>query len=571
MEFICECGESFHATFYEFKKGKKQCNKCGRKIQGEKRRKNNLAKNGNLKETHPEIAEQWDCEKNGELKPEHVHAGSRDVVHWKCKKASDHIWIAKVCDRTGGRTNKRKPTGCPCCSKPIKKIVLSNCFATIYPEKLKLWHPTKNENINPFNLAPSSNEKFWWKCPVAEDHEWFVSINSLQGCPCCSGHKVVLSNCLATTHPEIAAQWHPTKNKLTPFEVSFGSDEEIWWQCPEETDHIWKSRVDAESDRKSLCPFCANSQVCKSNCLATTDPDIAAQWHPTKNGNLTPWDVTFGSDPIIWWKCKEGDDHIWPARIYTRRESGCPCCSKPPKQVAKSNCLATKFPNVAEEWDVTKNKDTPWDVTFASAKKRWFRCKKGHTYKTLICSRTNPSIYSGCPICRESKGEKAIRKHLEKHNVTHKGQWRFKKSKINNSQFDFAINHPEFTGVVEYQGSPHYLFASFGSKDKYGKELNLFNSIKRDHNKFQWCKKRNMPLLFIPYWDIKRIPEILDEVLAGRTPTFSEPPDIVKKHEPMRKAIRDRLGITEPEVLCGLVKNTPTTLPIVYLKQLGGN
>jgi hypothetical protein len=76
----------------------------------------------------------------------------------------------------------------------------------------------------------------------------------------------------------------------------------------------------------------------------------------------------------------------------------------------------------------------------------------------------------------------------------------------------------------------------------------------RDHIKLQWCRQHNIPFIIIPFWDLKRIPEILDDVLAGRTPTFSEPPEIVKKNAPLRQKIRDHLGITEPEVLCGLIK-----------------
>ena len=30
--------------------------------------------------------------------------------------------------------------------------------------------------------------------------------------------------------------------------------------------------------------------------LSVTHPDLAKEWHPTKNGELTPNDVTAGSD-----------------------------------------------------------------------------------------------------------------------------------------------------------------------------------------------------------------------------------------------------------------------------------
>ena len=45
--------------------------------------------------------------------------------------------------------------------------------------------------------------------------------------------------------------------------------------------------------------------------LAETHPEVAKQWHPTKNGDLTPHEFTSGSNKKFWWKCPKGDDHEW--------------------------------------------------------------------------------------------------------------------------------------------------------------------------------------------------------------------------------------------------------------------
>ncbi len=57
-------------------------------------------------------------------------------------------------------------------------------------------------------------------------------------------------------------------------------------------------------------------------------PQVAAQWHPTLNGALTPRDVTVGSHKKVWWMCQEG--HVWKAVVYSRsgaQKSGCPVCA----------------------------------------------------------------------------------------------------------------------------------------------------------------------------------------------------------------------------------------------------
>ena len=52
--------------------------------------------------------------------------------------------------------------------------------------------------------------------------------------------------------------------------------------------------------------------------LAETHPEVAKQWHPTKNSELTPFDIGAGSNKKVWWKCDKGDDHEWMSYIYNR-------------------------------------------------------------------------------------------------------------------------------------------------------------------------------------------------------------------------------------------------------------
>jgi len=79
--------------------------------------------------------------------------------------------------------------------------------------------------------------------------------------------------------------------------------------------------------------MCSNKRIVKSNCLATTHPDIAEQWHPTKNGNLTPNDVVAGTRANVWWKCLKGYDHEWKSNILdlSRGKSHCPFCTLTPQ------------------------------------------------------------------------------------------------------------------------------------------------------------------------------------------------------------------------------------------------
>ena len=60
--------------------------------------------------------------------------------------------------------------------------------------------------------------------------------------------------------------------------------------------------------------------------LAKADPEIAAQWHPTKNGSVTPADVRPNSFKKRWWKCEKGHEFeampVYRTRMY-RECTGC--------------------------------------------------------------------------------------------------------------------------------------------------------------------------------------------------------------------------------------------------------
>jgi len=114
---------------------------------------------------------------------------------------------------------------------------------------------------------------------------------------------------LAEINPELAKEWHPTKN----VEVSLCDKDlkkylKYWWKCDKGDDHEWEANIYNRVGGKG-CPICAGQKVVLSTCLATTNPEISRQWHPTKNKELSPFDITEFSNKNVWWKCDKGDDH----------------------------------------------------------------------------------------------------------------------------------------------------------------------------------------------------------------------------------------------------------------------
>lgn len=389
---------------------------------------------------NPELSKEWHSTKNGKLTPSDVIPGSYKKVWWRCSKGNDHEWMAAIQDRKYG-------TGCPICSN--KKVVNSNCLATLNPKLAQEWHLTKNGELTPHDVTPGSLKKAWWVCPKGDDHEWLASIRSRtkgHGCGVCAGLLVVGSNCLATLNSKLANEWHPFKNgKLTPNEVTTSSGRKIWWKCPKGDDHEWEAII-ASRNKGIGCPICSNQKAVKSNCLGTINPKLAKEWHPTRNGNLTPYHVLPRAGKKVWWKCSKGDDHEWQSTIINRAHGkNCPICSG--QKVVLSNCLATLYPEIAKQWHPTKNqKLTPKDVTTGTSKKVWWRCPKGddHEWLAAVGHRT---YGTGCPKCNPAYSIPELRIFSELKAIFLDVQHRFI---IQNREVDIFI--PEFNIGIEFDG-----------------------------------------------------------------------------------------------------------------------
>ena len=209
---------------------------------------------------------------------------------------------------------------------------------------------------------------------------------------------MVKENSILNTHPEIAKEWHPTKNgNLKPEHTKPGSGKKVWWVCP--NGHEYQLSVISRTNRGNGCPYCSNHRVLKGyNDLKTLYPEIAKEWDYKKNKKM-PYEVLSGSKNKVWWICPNG--HEWEAAISYRtvRGQNCPYCSG--KKVLKGyNSLLDLNPELAKEWDYKKNTICPDNVSLHSGKKVWWVCPKcNHEWEATIDKRTNGS---GCPNCRTS-------------------------------------------------------------------------------------------------------------------------------------------------------------------------
>ncbi len=207
-------------------------------------------------------------------------------------------------------------------------IKRSDSFQSEFPELAKQWHPNKNAPLTPDQVIPHSGQKVWWLC--SNGHEWKAVINSRgrggHGCPYCAGQKPTADRNFGAKFPEMIKEWDFENNQnLRPEDCSPRSKNNVWWKC--EKGHSWQATIGNRTRKwKSSCPFCLNRRLGEDNSLAQLRPDIAKEWHPSKNSPITPNDVLAGGTKKFWWLCKHGHEYQVSIGARVFNGTGCSKC-----------------------------------------------------------------------------------------------------------------------------------------------------------------------------------------------------------------------------------------------------
>ncbi|MDT3844071.1 MAG: zinc-ribbon domain-containing protein [Bacillota bacterium] len=415
--------------------------------------------------TNPELASEWNYEKNGTFTPSMATAGMGRKVWWKGK--CGHQWQAVIQARARGN-------GCPYCSN---RILLRgfNDLANTNPELLEEWDYGKND-YKPTEVKKGTDKKAWWICKKC-GFSWNARINTRTngdkpcGCPACD-NKVLFKgrNDFKAKYPGIAAEWDYEKNDDSPENYFPGSSKRVWWMC--QNGHSWKMSISLRSKGRG-CPICNKPSRIKLH--QRLNGVLIEEWDSDKNLGLSPEQFTSHSSVSVWWKCPQ--NHSYKMRIAHRTDGhGCPYCAGE-RAIIGENDLATTNPELIEEWDYGKNKDlSPTEVMRWTEKKVWWKGKCGHEWMATIASRAGGRTM--CPICNPSGTsfpEQACSYYLRM--IFNKLEQRFK---LHGRELDIYID--EIKTAVEYDG-----FYFHKGKQK----------LEQDNKKDAFCDKEGIRLIRI--------------------------------------------------------------------------
>ena len=280
------------------------------------------------------------------------------------------------------------------------------------PALQQQWDYTANVHLGNINIKPHTHRKVWWTCDQCPDghlHSWEATVSnrtSGTGCPQCSSHKVCKHNSLATKAPRVAAQWDYEANVATPDSVLAQSDHPGAWQCDVCGDK-WKATSHARvCKNKAGCPTCgaharAKKKVKHPTFAECQDPHCKAclaEWDHERNApeQNFPHNTRLRSHKHIFWlcnKCPVGQQHSWsamPSNRTGRSKLGCPFCAG--QAGCKCNSLQALYPDIAAEWDYSKNQGKPSDYTARSNCPVWWVSSRHGSWEQRVDSRTDPRL-----------------------------------------------------------------------------------------------------------------------------------------------------------------------------------
>jgi len=403
---------------------------------------------------------------------------------------------------------------------------------------LKNWDYQENK-IDPKSVSHGSHKLIHWICNESKcghTHKWITQMNdrfkSKSGCPYCSRYKVCPCESFANIIPGFVKYWDWEKNKkINPWTISPKSDKQIHLICKEskcEHVHRWKTRV-FHFTKKPICPYCTSGfKVCPCNSFAARHPILLKQWDFERN-KISPWEITERSSSRVFWVCPERNcehpEHIhkWDATVTSRVQgllkngnyTGCPWCTGKGMalQFCECNSVAKLYPDLIKEWN-PDNKEDPINIPpFSDTKVSWIcsdlTCKK--KWKARVSHRTRNQ--TGCPKCSASKGEKEVRRVLDKIYDEKYIEQKSGFKTLGNCSFDFYLINKSIECVIEYDGEQHFMpIEGWGGKAKF------LRTFKSDQRKNDFCIKNGIRVLRIPYTMKNQTEELITDFLSKKQP-----------------------------------------------------
>ncbi|WP_082581142.1 zinc-ribbon domain-containing protein [Leifsonia sp. Root227] len=292
------------------------------------------------------------------------------------------------------QVGERKSSICPYCSGWWAYPGETDITMT-HPARALMFDFERNAPLLPTQVSARSRGSLWWICPLGHSYK-----NQIKGqcerdapCPYCD-HREPLAgfNTVGDLDPAMTAEWHPTLNDKTPFQLTLRTNEKIWFQCAAGHKPV-QSQISVRR-RGHGCKSCSLS-ASRGEPIAPKYPELRSQWDPDLNGGVS-FDDAIGTDVDHNWRCERG--HITRRDAANRSRQECGLC----RGVIKTesvNGLLEKYPLITSEF--CEDRNTIARIQMNAISRYWYRCARaGHIRQSTLHQRRHNN---GCPDCPQDE------------------------------------------------------------------------------------------------------------------------------------------------------------------------
>ena len=303
---------------------------------------------------------------------------------------------------------------------------------------------------------------------------------------------------------------------INPYYITPQSNKKVYIKC-DKTDYHGSYLITISNFYKgSRCPYCSHfhGKVHPKDSFGQWLIDtygggaIKKYWSP-KN-TLDPFEVAPKTNKKIWILCQEKGYHndyggYETIPVSFIKGARCPYCCNHHGKVHKLDSFGSLYPEKAKYW--SKNNDkSPYEVTSYTNKKYKFICEEcGEEFKRGLDKLNRNDIGVICSECNSSSLEQKTKDVLEKYNIKYYKEYIFNDLiGVGNKNLRFDFYLPQYNTLIECQGKQHKRWIEGWQTKKDFEDLQI-----HDKRKKEYCKKNNIKLIEIWYYDIDNIEDIL--------------------------------------------------------------
>ena len=388
----------------------------------------------------------------------------------------------------------------------------------------------------PEKLKDSKLNYCWCRCVECGKIERYVKCTDLihirTKCRCQRKHQYNITKpqpiktksfkdwCMETNHQEFLDRWDYKLNKYTPDIVSYKSEYNIYFKCPNGK-HASRSvqlRLITDLDTSCECQECYLEENSFGKWCEENNSHILDLWDYDKN-KISPYEVLRASNKKYYFKCGRTlhESHLQTICNITIEQASvcCPKCNSIGQWI---------IDNMGEDylytlWDFAKNIKSPFDISYGTSRSKVFiKCLDNLEHGSYPIAPFNFIQGQGCPSCKNenmsSKLQTKVRKYIEEkyqYDILHEYACTLKP--INpKTLYPLPYDNQVIIGykinlIIEVMGIQHFKVVGFikQAAKRHGvtPEDELADLQWRDEFKKRYALDNGFFYLAIPYWSEK--------------------------------------------------------------------